>query len=461
MSKMNKACKCSFELSRIVAIVLAAVGVLMLVLPLTVLNNGEMQAKWLGVIVASSSGTVGFFSIIARFGFIGLMLAAAVLSVLFVVDPKKFKKFLPLASLLFMIGCGAYSLAAIALSLAVKSFAIDAFTFVLSFVSLGWYCQLISKKLGDCFLDNLCQLGLTLAFSILAILACGTILGDKSFGFVGVLLAAIVAANLVYECVYFDKLADLKIDRYRCFGEIGAGVVVFVFTLIADSTISGILLSLLSIAFALGQFEFIAIREKRYKDNPPALVEEVEVEEEPVVVEEAIVVEAPVVEEPVVEEQETEKTEDELTAPEGECPFGKAIPYPMTSEVENMENNKSFDECKTQYAEACPYEGGPVDGVVMAEEINPIADNAATADYDFYNCRSFDPFIATLDTQERNQFTELFILKYKGVMPEIPDYVVGGDNKEFFNKIFIYLGQYRDRIPSNLLNKIYTFAIKL
>ncbi|MBR2375908.1 MAG: hypothetical protein IKA88_06435 [Clostridia bacterium] len=118
-----------------------------------------------------------------------------------------------------------------------------------------------------------------------------------------------------------------------------------------------------------------------------------------------------------------------------------------------------------EYAEAYPYEGGPVAGVEMAEEVNTTVHAqpapVQTAGYDFYNCKSFDPFIASLDMEERNQFTELFILKYKGVMPEIPDYQVGGDNKEFFRKVFIYLGQYRDRIPNGLLAKIYQFSIKL
>ena len=92
--------------------------------------------------------------------------------------------------------------------------------------------------------------------------------------------------------------------------------------------------------------------------------------------------------------------------------------------------------------------------VVIPTQVN-------TAGYDFYNCKSFDPFIAILNNEERNQFTEIFILKYRGVMPELPDYVVGGDNKEFFRKIFIYLGQYRDRIPDSLLAKMYQFAIKM
>ncbi len=122
-----------------------------------------------------------------------------------------------------------------------------------------------------------------------------------------------------------------------------------------------------------------------------------------------------------------------------------------------------------EYAEAVPYEGGVVEGVEMAEEVveepkeAPVAAAPAveTADYDYYNSRSFDPFIATLSNEERNQFTELFIVKYKGTMSEIPDYVVGGNNKDFFRKIFIYLGQYRNRIPDGLLAKIYDFASKL
>ena len=120
-----------------------------------------------------------------------------------------------------------------------------------------------------------------------------------------------------------------------------------------------------------------------------------------------------------------------------------------------------------EYAEALPYDGGPVEGVEIAQEVNPTFEEnpiepvkVNTAGYDFYNSKSFDPFIAILNSEERNQFTELFILKYKGLMPEIPDYEVGGNNKEFFRKLFIYLGQYRDRIPDGLLAKIYQFAIR-
>lgn len=127
---------------------------------------------------------------------------------------------------------------------------------------------------------------------------------------------------------------------------------------------------------------------------------------------------------------------------------------------EEVENTFYIEE----YAEAFTYEGGPVAGVRMAEEVTPTAKEAPvsayTAGYDFYNSKAFDPFIATLDDEERKQFTELFILKHKGVMPEIPEYEVGGDNSEFFRKVFIYLGQYRDRFPNSLLIKIYQYTLK-
>ena len=65
-----------------------------------------------------------------------------------------------------------------------------------------------------------------------------------------------------------------------------------------------------------------------------------------------------------------------------------------------------------------------------------------------------------MNDKEREQFTDLFILKYKGTMKNIPDYEVGGDNDEFFRKIFIYLGQYRDRIPDSLLAKMYKYCVR-
>ena len=85
---------------------------------------------------------------------------------------------------------------------------------------------------------------------------------------------------------------------------------------------------------------------------------------------------------------------------------------------------------------------------------------AAPATNSYYTTQTFDPFIASLTDKEREQFTNLFVLKYNGAMSNIPDYAVGGNNDDFFRKIFIYLGQYRDRIPDGLLAKMYKFAVR-
>ena len=103
-------------------------------------------------------------------------------------------------------------------------------------------------------------------------------------------------------------------------------------------------------------------------------------------------------------------------------------------------------------------EGEEVAEEEPVEEPTPAPAPAEVPGYDFYNSKSFDPFIASLGDEERKQFTEIFILKYHGETKNLPDYVVGGDNTEFFRKVFIYLGQYREKIPSKLLAKMYTFS---
>ena len=120
-----------------------------------------------------------------------------------------------------------------------------------------------------------------------------------------------------------------------------------------------------------------------------------------------------------------------------------------------------------EYVETYAYVGGPVAGVELAEEITPtMAAAAAAADGSRPNLATlvgngFDAFMFNLNDKEKEEFIDLYIIRCKGSMPEIPAYVVGGDNREFFNKVFIYLGQYREKISSVLLSKMYNFSMKL
>lgn len=78
---------------------------------------------------------------------------------------------------------------------------------------------------------------------------------------------------------------------------------------------------------------------------------------------------------------------------------------------------------------------------------------------DYFASKNFDPFLASLTNEERQQFTEIFILKYFGENKGLPEYVVGENNDGFFRQIFIHLGQYRSKIPNKLLAKMYRFTI--
>ncbi len=140
---------------------------------------------------------------------------------------------------------------------------------------------------------------------------------------------------------------------------------------------------------------------------------------------------------------------------------------PRDKEPEEPENPEFIRE---EFIEAYAYTGGPVAGIELAEEVNPTVaainaknnpDLAAQATVAKLLGNGFDPFLITLSEKEKEDFIDLYVLKCKGMMPEIPGYVVGGDNKDFFNKVFIYLGQHREKIPAELLNKMYEYSMKI
>ena len=83
--------------------------------------------------------------------------------------------------------------------------------------------------------------------------------------------------------------------------------------------------------------------------------------------------------------------------------------------------------------------------------------NNSLQDLDLYGL-AFDPFIGTLTFEERKEFIYLFMMQ---PFPDVPTYVVGGDNKVFFRKVFVHLGLLRSKISDALMEKIYQFAIRL
>ena len=112
------------------------------------------------------------------------------------------------------------------------------------------------------------------------------------------------------------------------------------------------------------------------------------------------------------------------------------------------------------FAEETPVEEEVVEEAPAEEPAPAPAPAVQVAGYDFYNTKSFDPFIATLNDAERQEFTEIFILKCRGDVSNLPDYEVGANNSAFFRKVFVYLGQYREKLSAGLLAKMYQFLMK-
>lgn len=304
---------------------------------------------------------------------------------------------------------------------------LDIVSIAIAAVAFIIYATLALKKVGKRAWTSVLQVVFSLIVEVVFVIALALSADKIETAYAGAKGSLLKYGLIAISAMMFIALA-IVVGRLQ--SEKGYGACIFAYVLELLATVgfyalfflAGILMPLglstyfpiACIVIAILQLILVGSQQKKYKLS--LIVEEV-VEETPVVVEE------------------------------------EAQPAEPLYEIEEV-------------VEAVPYEGGPVAGVEIAQEVNPVklvnpAQPSSTAGYDFYNCQSFDPFIATLDTDERNQFTDLFILKQKGVMPEIPDYVVGGDNREFFRKIFIYIGQYRSRLPDGLLSKIYQFSIKI
>ena len=144
-------------------------------------------------------------------------------------------------------------------------------------------------------------------------------------------------------------------------------------------------------------------------------------------------------------------------APAAPAPAPVAVPAPVAAPAEEEQlvipDFSSFKEEEE-------IEDTPVVAPAPVAAPAPAPAPVAPASNTYYTTQTFDPFIASLSDKEREQFTNLFILKYSGALGNLPDYVVGGNNDDFFRKVFIYLGQYRDRIPNGLLAKMYKFAVR-
>ena len=121
-------------------------------------------------------------------------------------------------------------------------------------------------------------------------------------------------------------------------------------------------------------------------------------------------------------------------------------------ELEEYVEVIAYDPAKAQYAERADGKETVKVEATVEEEIADDPEKEALFE------GKEDAFIATLTKAEKYEFADLYILNTKGNMGAIPTYEVGAENKAFFKKIFIYLSQYREKISSQLLSKIYDYS---
>ncbi|MBO7736213.1 MAG: hypothetical protein J6S22_00075, partial [Clostridia bacterium] len=68
-----------------------------------------------------------------------------------------------------------------------------------------------------------------------------------------------------------------------------------------------------------------------------------------------------------------------------------------------------------------------------------------------------DDFLKSLSPASKREFKKLFIDGKAAAY--LPQYNIGGNNKRFFNSIFVYLGKIRTIISDNLLGEIYDYMM--
>ena len=168
-----------------------------------------------------------------------------------------------------------------------------------------------------------------------------------------------------------------------------------------------------------------------------------------------------------VEEMETEDGTPVYVINEPPAPAPKPAPAPLTDFEKNMaalargeRSSRKAESTDDYMPPRMPVQQPmqpPVFRPSLSKEPPRRPQPAPSSVYDNTQY-TYDPFINSLTPQEKNEFGDIFIANKFGANAYLPAYVIGGDNREFFTKVFIYLGRYRDFVSVGLLEKMYAFV---
>ena len=198
-------------------------------------------------------------------------------------------------------------------------------------------------------------------------------------------------------------------------------------------------------------------------EDIPAEEEAPAEEEEPVIEEEESAPE----EEPVYEETEESPQEETFDYEQAQydSQFNRAYEDLKAAQEAQEAAKQAYEQQQAAYAQQQAYgqqqpygqqtppyyyQAPPAYG--QPGQPNPYYNNMNTAGY------VPDAFINGLTPSERDEFNKIFISRIYGENKRLPAYVVGGDNREFFTKVFVFMGKYRTVMSDGLIQKIYDYS---
>lgn len=156
--------------------------------------------------------------------------------------------------------------------------------------------------------------------------------------------------------------------------------------------------------------------------------------------------------------QTEEEEEDEFDKSVSETARPAEVTAIVATEQPNKEDKRNVPAVIPESAVETPMSEFEKQMAAIAKGEMPATAPAPAAQQYDSSQYVYDPFINLLTPQEKNEFGDLFISDKYGTHAYLPAYVIGGDNKEFFSKVFIYLGKFRSHISNNLLEKLYQFV---
>ena len=347
---------------------------------------------------------------------------AFVFAVIAVIFGRKAEFLLFLSALIYTWGAALYMIAVVSISCYLPMKIIfDVSAIALAAIGTLAYVAIMFVKLGKqlCILNSVRFL-LTLGFTICLFLAITfdyelirKLLAKSAIYKIALIIAlALTIVNVILASFRASRQRAFSIDFISSIVELAVSVALILlsvsspvtdYALLTFSTIAAV------ISLALFVLTFVGIRAAKKKDQHDAARFE-------------------------------EETAPAPTAKATPAPTAKAAPAPTAVPAPTAK--------ATPAPTAVPAATAPV-AAAKSTMATPVAME------DYFAGKQIDDFISTLSVAERNQFASLYVLKLKDVMPEIPAYQIGGNNRNFFEMVFITLGEYRDDIPDELLSKMY------